>query len=172
VQKSKWTGWIELAAALSVLIGLIFVAMEIRQSNDHARAESIRDLYQMWSNIYQFEYENDILLLVRKSIEKPDELSEGDYLRLGKYLDLVMNAQLAQATMQVEGGLVVGEVESEAPEFARSYFSSKASRSWLRANEGWISSYGPAFYSALIDEIEKNPVATKMPQLEGFESRR
>ena len=55
--------------------------------------------------------ENDILLLVRKSIEKPDEISEGDYLRLGKYLDLVMNAQLAQATMQVEGGLVVGEVE-------------------------------------------------------------
>ena len=83
-----------------------------------------------------------------------------------------MNAQLAQATMQVEGGLVVGEVESEAPEFARSYFSSKASRSWLRANEGWITSYGSRFYSALIDEIEKNPVATKMPQLEGFEPHR
>ena len=169
MQKTKWTAWIELAAALSVLIGLVFVATEIRQNNEHARAESIRDLFQMWSNIYQFEYENNLSTLVRKSIEKSEDLTADDFLKLGKYLDLVMNAQLAQAAMQEEAGLVIGDIEAEAPAFARLYLSSTASRIWLRDNEDWVRSFSPRFYSALISEIERNPVATKMPQLESFE---
>ena len=170
MQKSKWTAWIELAAALSVLIGLVFVALEVRQNNEHARAESIRDLFQMWSDVYQFEYENGISELVRKSIEEPDDLNEDDFLRLGKYLDLVMNAQLTQAAMQHEAGLVIGDIAAEAPTFARSYFASNASRIWLRDNEDWVRSFSPTFYSALIVEIERNPVAIRMPQLERFRS--
>ena len=168
MQNSRWTAWIELAAALSVLIGLIFIALEVRQNNEHARAESIRDLFQMWSHVHQFEYENGISELVRRSIEEPDDLTENDFLRLGNYLDLVMNAQLAQAAMQHEAGLVIGDIADEAPSFARSYFSSNASRIWLRDNEDYVRSFSPTFYTALIAEIERNPVATEMPQLESF----
>jgi len=167
-QKSKWTAWIEPASAVLVLVGLIFVALEIRQNNEHARAESIRDLFQTWDEIFQFEYENDILVLVRKSIEEPENFSKDDFLRLGKYLDLVMNAQLAQAVMQKEAGLVVGDIVAEAPGFARSYLSSEASRIWFRNNADWIRSFSPAFYSALVTEVENSPVAAQMPQLEHF----
>jgi hypothetical protein len=168
LQKPKWTTWIELAAAASVLIGLIFVALEIRQSNEHARAESIRDLFQVWDNIYQFEYENEILVLIRKTIEEPNEVTDHDFLRLSKYLDLVMNAQLAQAVMQQTAGLVVGNVVTEAPGFAKAYLSSRASRVWFEDNAEWIRGFSPDFYSALASEIERNPVATELPHLERF----
>ena len=168
MQQSKWTTWIELVAAASVLVGLIFVALEIRQSNEHARAESVRDLFQTWDGIFQFEYENEVFSLVRKSIEEPGSMTEDDFLRLSKYLDLVMNAQLTQAVMQQEAGLVVGDIVAEAPGFARTYLSSKASRIWFEDNADWIRSFSPEFYSALVSEIENNPVVTQMPQLERF----
>ena len=166
MKQTKWTAWIELAAALSVLVGLVFVALEVRQNNEHARAESVRDLFQMWGYIYQFEYENDIPELVRRSIEEPEDFTESDFLRLGKYLDLVMNAQLTQAAMQNQSDLVIGDISDEAPGFARSYFSSSAARFWLAENEDWVRGFAPSFYTALIDEIDKTPVAEKMPQLE------
>ena len=168
MQQSKWIAWIELTAAISVLVGLIFVALEVRQNNEHARAESIRDLFQTWNDIYQFEYENDIPVLVRKTIEQPGDVSEEDFLRLSKYLDLVMNAQLTQAVMEQEAGLVVGDIVSEAPAFARNYLSSRSSRIWFEESAEWIRSFSPAFYSALASEIENNPIATRMPQLERF----
>ena len=59
MENSRWKAWIELGAALAVFVGLIFVAIELRQNNDHARAESIRDLFQMWGDIFRFEYENN-----------------------------------------------------------------------------------------------------------------
>jgi hypothetical protein len=68
--------------------------------------------------------------------------------------------------MQKEGGLVVGNVEDDAPDIVRSYFSSHISRAWLQANEDWIEYFAPEFYAALIVEIEKNPVPTELPELE------
>ena len=168
VTKSNLKTWIELAAALSVLVGLLFVALEIRQNNAHARADSVRDLFQMWSDIYEFEYENGIPVLVKKTIEEPGELTEGDFLRLSNYLDLVMNAYLTQAVMQQQAGLVVGDVVANASEIAELYFSSVASRLWLRKNGAYVQSYSPGLYSALINEIESSPVATEMPVLEHF----
>jgi len=168
VTKQKLTTWIELAAALSVLLGLLFVALEIRQNNEHARADSVRDLFQMWSDIYEFEYEHGIPVLVRKSIEEPGALTEEDFLRLNNYLDLVMNAYLTQAVVQQQSGLVVGDVVAGVPEIAELYFSSIASRLWLRRNGDYVRRYAPGLYSALVDEIERSPVATEMPVLERF----
>ena len=168
MKDAKWTAWIESAAAVSVLVGLVFIALEVRQNNQHARAESIRDLFQKWSDINQFEFENDIPELVRRSIEEPDQFGEEDYLKLGTYLDLVMNAQLVQAVMQQTAGLVIGDIADEAQGFAQIYFASHASRLWLRDNEDWVRSFSPRFYAALAAEIEKTPVATSMPQLESF----
>ena len=170
MQKSRLTAWIELAAGLSVLIGLFLVAQELRQNNQYAKSESVRDLFQMWSNIYQFEYENEVPQLIRKSIRQPDEISDDEVLQISSFLAMIMNAQLAQATMQKEGGLVVGNVEDDAPEIVRSYFSSHVSRAWLKANEDWIEYIAPEFYAALIVEIEKNPVPTELPELERIKS--
>jgi hypothetical protein len=170
MQKFRLTAWIELAAVLSVLMGLFFVAQELRQNNQYAKSESVRDLFQMWSNIHEFEYENRVSQLVRKSIKQPDELSDDEILQIGSFLAMVMNAQLAQATMEKEGGLVVGNVEDDAPEIVRSYFSSHVSRAWLKANGDWIEYFSPEFYEALIVEIEKNPVPTELPELERIKS--
>ena len=83
---------------------------------------------------------------------------------------MVMNAQLAQATTQKEGELVVGNDEDDAPEIVRSYFSSHVSRAWLKANEDWIGYFATEFYEALIVEIDKNPVPTELPELERIKS--
>ena len=166
MKKSRLTAWIELTAAASVLIGLLFVAQELRQNNRHARAESVRDLFQMWSDIYRFQYEEDIHQLIRNSVKQADDLTDDEILRIGSYLSLVINAQMTQAVMQKEGALVVGNVVDDAPGIARSYFSSEVSRAWLKANEDWIAFFSPEFYQALIDEIDSSPVADEVPELE------
>lgn len=171
VRKPSWTLWIEVIAAASVLIGLIFVALEVRQNNEHAKADSVRDLFQMWSDIYEFEYEHRIALLVRKSVEQPDDLTEEEYLQLSNYLDLVINAYLTQAIMEQQSRLVVGDIMSDVPIAARLYFPSRASRIWLRDNGDYLKSYAPGFHAALVAEIEKLPVASEMPHLESYRRR-
>ena len=107
----------------------------------------------------------------KKLVYRSVGISEKEFLLLGKYLDMVMNAQLAQAAMGREAGLVIGSIVDEAPGFARLYLSSKASRLWLRNNEDWVRMFSSEFYSALLAEIERNPVATEMPQLKGFDAK-
>jgi len=170
MRKSRLKAWIELTAAASVLLGLLFVAQELRQNNRHARAESVRDLFQMWSDTYRFQYEENVHQLIRKSVKQADELTDDEILRIGSYPSMVINAQLTQATMQKEEGLVVANVVDDAPGIARSYFSSEVSRAWLKANKDWIGFFSPEFYQALIDEIDGSPVADEVPELERIKS--
>ena len=62
MQKSRLVMSVEIAATLSVLVGLLLVFLELRQSNQHATAESTREIYQEWSETYDREL-NDIFVL-------------------------------------------------------------------------------------------------------------
>ena len=72
MEKSRLVTWIEIGTGISVFVGLLLVAVELRQSNEHASAQSVLEFYNDWTEIYQFESQYQIDLLIGKAIEQPE----------------------------------------------------------------------------------------------------
>ena len=170
MQVSKVNDWLQIIASIGVLVGVLLVAHELKQNNELAKSETIRGLYQMWTDIYQFEFENDIELLIRKSVEEPENLSDAEYYHLDDYYSLLMNAMLAQASMD-RYQLALGTVIDEAPFLADEYFGNRFARAWFFENKGWAELLEPEFAEALAREIENSPAQTKDDYLDRIKSR-
>ncbi len=63
MQISKLNEWVNVGAAISVLTGLLLVAYELRQNNELAKAETVRALWELDSELRQLELQSDILPL-------------------------------------------------------------------------------------------------------------
>ena len=170
MQKTKLIAWIEVAAAVSVLFGLFLVAQELRQNNQYAKAESTRDLFQMWSEIYRFQTEQHIDELFSKSITGPSDLSDDELRKLDNYYWLVMNAELAQAAM-ARDGLTLGNQGDFARLIADSYFLSPYGRAWFDLNGEEFDLYSPDFRKTISDHLEATPIKTKDDYLDHLRSR-
>jgi hypothetical protein len=166
---SKLNTRLTLLTNVAVVAGIIFLAVEIQQNNNLAKAQSIRELYQQWQTINQFEYENDARDLLRKSIEQPRDLTDIELLRLTNYYDMIMAAQLSQATMELEFGLA-GSAIDEAPDLVEWYFGSPFARAWFYENQDYLGQV-PAYKEALARAIENSPVKTKDDRLDAIKER-
>ena len=89
MRESKINTWLQILASLGVLIGLLLVAYEIRESNRVATSESVRGIEDCFNLISVTELETDIIELYVASIEKPGELTAVDKIKLNSYLNTV-----------------------------------------------------------------------------------
>lgn len=156
MNSEKLNDWFQILAALGVVAGLLFVAQELHQNNKLARAESVRDIYLEWQEIYRFSYTNDVSLLLRKSIERPTELTDAEALRLSDYYFMYVGAYMVQVAMEERFDLAYDAEEyifDIVPLFATEF-----GRNWLRENERVISTESRNYLDALNVEIEKLPV--------------
>ena len=158
MQKSRLIAWFEVAATVSVLIGLLLVAVELRQGNQHATAESTREIYQEWSEIYRYESQYEIDLLVSKAINDPNELTDSEMYRLDDYYSMVMNAYFIRAMMQRSGLVVAGDVLEEAPFIVDTFFYYPVARAWLVMVDEWAAYRAPDLHRALAAAADVAPV--------------
>ena len=156
MQHSKVRVWFEYAGGLAVLVGILLVVMELRQSNQHAKAESIREIYLNWADILQYESEYQIDRLVAKAVRDPDDLSDQELYRLDDYFELVMNNYLMWAVMQREGELVYLDVLQEVPDMVDGYYYYPVAQAWLKTNGGWIEGFDPDFYQSMMLAVERS----------------
>lgn len=170
MDKTKIRGWIELAAGVSVLVGLLLVVQELNQNNEYARAESVRDLSQMWANIYQFDAVNNIDRLMGLSITNPGEMTDDELRMLDTYYSLVMNAELAQAVM-AQSGLIAGSQAEWAAVISNQYFVSPFGRAWFELNGDAFILMSPEFHKAIAETIKATPALTTDDYLEELRSR-
>jgi len=155
---------------VSVLVGLILVVQELNQNNEYARAESVRDLSQMWADIHQFGATNDMKRLMSKSITDPGEMTDDELRMLDTYYSLVMNAELAQAVM-AQSGLIAGTQTKWAVVIANQYFLSPFGRAWFELNGEEFILMSPDFHKTIAETIESSPVQTSDDYLEELRSR-
>jgi len=163
---TKLSDWLQILAAIGVIAGLVFVAEEIRQNNRLARAESVREIYLVWQDIYRFGYAHDVQLLLQKSIEKPSELTDAEILRLSEYYFMVLDAYLVQVAMHERFDLAYNAYDylfDLAP-----MFTSEFGRNLLRENEQNIGAESDAFLDALKAEVDKSPIRTEYEYLEAL----
>ena len=160
---------LQIVAAIGVIAGLVFVALEIRQNNKLAYAESVREIYLQWQDIYRFSYEHDTQLLLQKSIEEPTKLSDAELLRLGEYYQMVLDAYLVQVAMHERFDLAYN-----AHEYLFDIvhlFTSEYGRNWLYVNEEYIRAESEAYWTALELEVESSPIRTKFEYVEALRVR-
>jgi hypothetical protein len=148
----------------------MLVVQELNQNNEYARAESIRDLSQMWADIYQFDATNDIKRLKSKSITDPGEMTDDELRMLDTYYSLVMNAELAQAVM-AQSGLIAGTQADWAVVIANQYFLSPFGRAWFELNGDEFILMSPEFHKTITETIEATPVLTADDYLDELRSR-
>ena len=158
MQKSKLIAWFEVAATVSVLIGLLLVAVELRQGNQHATAESTREIYQEWSEIYRYESQYEIDLLIAKAINDPMGLTDSEMYRLDDYYSMVMNAYFVRAMMQRSGLVMSSNVLDEAPFIIDTFFYYPVARTWLEMVDDWAAYRAPDLHRALVAAAEVSPV--------------
>ena len=127
MQVSKLNEWVNVGAAISVLAGLLLVAYELRQNNELAKAETVRALWELDSELRQLELQSDILPLLRTSVDEPSSLTDEEIDRLDTYLALAMQNQLSVATMRDTYGLAAAEatIEVQAADIVDSFVLSR-----------------------------------------------
>jgi hypothetical protein len=155
---AKLNDWLQLIVALAVLAGLVLVIHELRQNNRIASVERFGDLYQTGAQIRQLMYEHETLLLLQKSIERPDDISDAEIARLDSFYELIW---LQNAYMVAAGrlGLYDARLEILAPDFAW-YCQSRLCRKWIEHNDEWLS-MEPQLLEAVRAELDNTPVPTK-----------
>ena len=157
-RESRISDWVQIAASLGVLIGLLLVAFEIRESNRVAKSESIGAMNQAWTDFYLVGAESEISGILEKSFEDPHSLSTEEMMRLVHWFDSVVNLY----TWQLRAYELDTAEYDPIPDFAfdaENYFGSPFGRAYLEYVRTWAR---PELIDAAIAALEKSQ-PTKIP---------
>jgi hypothetical protein len=143
MQTAKLNERLQLFASLSVLIGLLLVAYEVRQNNVLAEAEAVTAMQTGWETISISEYETDIGELRAKSINDPENLTEPELYKLDGWLTAI-TMQYDRRLEFEERGLGYGttdagyDLASDIGGAFDHYVNNRFGRAWFIENRGWI----------------------------------
>ena len=147
---SKLSEWLQILASIGVIIGLLLVAFEIRESNRVATSESVGAMNQAWMDFYLVSAGPNITSILKKSYEDPHNLTSEDMIRLVHFYDSIVNLY--------SWHLRAYELETAEfnpiPDFANdalNYFGSPFGRAYLEYAGTWAS---PELISAAKVAIE------------------
>ena len=147
---TKLNEWLQIAASIGVLIGLLIVAYEIRQNTSVAEAEHSRALYTMWLDLSSAEMESDVGRSLIAAIENPKRLTTEDKFRINSWLTAVVsiNDYVSRAIDLEIAPSWAAMQEGDA----RYYFASEYARKWFAVNRSWIRPAVAETISRAIDE--------------------
>jgi hypothetical protein len=156
---SKANDWMQLAASVAVLIGILLLAQELRQNNSLAEAEMVNDIYKGWQEIDRLNFESGAMTLFAKSVEKPDELTDAEIMRLDAWFTMILNVYSRQSSMHFRYGLAIDPTDNLSRS-ARWLFSGRFARAWFSANSDMLRN-DPKMFEIIDREIRAYPVTTE-----------
>ncbi len=133
MQESKLNDYLQLAASIGVIIGLILVMYEIRETNKIAENQAAIEMNSLYSEWTKTMMDEDMAELWLKSIDRPEELTRVDLIRLRYTYFTALQAFQTNHFLWESGGLRMYP-EDTLYEDTRSAFSSEVSRRFLLDN--------------------------------------
>ena len=122
--------WLALVANLGILIGLVLVAIQIRQSTQLARATSLTQgsdvVNQIWANVAG-ERTGDVL---ERSIECPGELTYSDFMALDAFLFSSLNILYRDYQLAQEGLYSQADWHGTVDTYAHWFLGNPVARAW------------------------------------------
>lgn len=91
VPASKFSSWVQNLTSIAVFVGLVLVAIEIRENNEIAEDAALSEFWTNWIALSTPDYSTDIGSAYIKSINNPEDLSDEEMFKLGSWLTAVMS---------------------------------------------------------------------------------
>lgn len=161
MHESKINAWLQILASMGVLIGLMLVAYEIRESNRVATSESVRGIEDCFNLVSVAELETDIIEIYVASIEEPGELTVIEKIKLNTYLNTVSGCFQRWLNMHQLGVARYDGLDT-LRDTVDIYFSSAFGRAWFAENKTWMY---PNMAEVIESELATIPVRTKAPEI-------
>ena len=123
--------WVTVAANVGVLIGLIFLVLEMRQNSAIATAQARLDYATGWREVDGVRQDPEFAAILAKSFEEPENLSFTEVIQLDAYYWGVVD-QMISAQVGAESGVRERPFQTAANEAAEMHFSNEFARAWWR----------------------------------------
>ena len=161
MQDSKISDWLQIIASLSVFVGLLLVAVEIRESNRVATSESVAELNHAWIEIQLVGAESDLFEVLAKSYEDPYGLSTEEMMRLESWFE----AQISQYEWWLRAYELGTAQFDPRPIFADNaefYFGSPFGRAYFEFARTWVR---PDLIDAADAALTGRPLSQAQPSI-------
>jgi hypothetical protein len=158
---SSLNEYIQTAAALGAILGLIIVGFEIRQSNRIATQQAVSNNWSNWIASSIAEIESGVSKTRAKSMANPDDLTLEEKINLDLLLQTYVYAFHHDYTVLYWGDssdlaeAVLGELVSDVPIM----FGSRFSRAWLQENMHWMN---PDIIAAIEQGLKDAPIGSDL----------
>ena len=146
----------EIIAAVGVMISVVYLAIQVSQSNTEAQLQTHNDtLALMHAPIEQFLAQPELAEIVRRGGITPDELNEADWFRFGYYYLMQFNMYDFLYLAYLDGAAVpqlwIGTDSSWRYVFENEPGVRRAWREWRHAFADPFQSY----VDSIVEEVEK-----------------
>ena len=150
---NKLNDWLQLAAALGVIAGLILVAVELRQESNLTRAEMGFEAFGAYEEVYRSTQIEATANALAKACENPAEMTTSEHMiAQGFYTEAIVSILGREIYMQ-ERGLFEDDLQMIAEMAAEYVFECEYGRSWYQLDrETFPPTYLPALDKALATE--------------------
>ena len=153
MNKSDLNSWIQSLTSIAVFVGLVLVAIEIRENNAIAEDEALSEFWTNWIALSTPDYSTDIGTAYIKAINNPQSLSDEEMFQLGSWLTAVMSTY-GQLFLMHQEGRVTDDYRSELADDVEFYFGNNFGRAWYSENKDWLL---PAMVEVIDEQLENNP---------------
>jgi len=146
--------WLGIVGNVAVVIGLIIVAVELRQSSSIANGELAAQFFRDIQDLERSRQDSDFARVYAKSIEDPDELTLAELVQLDGYYNVLL-AQISSARRLVELGLFQQNYEYIVRANVRDVLYTPFSHIWWRSvAEDWADRETLDFINDELDQMD------------------
>jgi hypothetical protein len=122
--------WLTLGANLGVLVGIVFLALEIRQNSEIARLQFTEDQHALWQEGEIAVFGDSIATLWERSITEPESLSLAELRMLDAYLAFQLTRVSRISELEQAGMLEPGTAQTEAQGILPFFFDTTFAKAW------------------------------------------
>jgi hypothetical protein len=145
----KFNQWFTLIANFGVLVGIVFLGLEIRQNTAYLSRGESNATFEQASTSRILSLDREFAELLVRSKQGESALDEVDQLRLSIYYNQWMWTANQIYVRELDGYIDAGEWERSGKAIVLEYISGLAGRSWWQDAR---TTFPPEF-SVLVDEI-------------------
>ncbi len=155
MNSEKLKFWSTLIANLGVILGLLFLILEIRQSSSIAVTQTRMEFASGWRDVDSARQDASFAALLAKSYDNPEALSIAEVIQLDGYYWGVVD-QMLSAQVAWNSGVRDGSFAVSAEQVAATYFRSRFAQAWWQhVRDGFSAPENAEFRGVMDRAIEK-----------------
>jgi len=131
---SKLNDWLQLAAALGVIIGLVLVALELRQESNLTRAEMGFEYHGAIEAVHRSMQSETTSRAMAMACENPLEMTMQDHLIVESFFTEVWTALFSRENYMQLRGVFIDDLQISASWVADIMFRCEYGKDWFQVN--------------------------------------